>query len=88
MVETVANGTTLSILRDTALTGRSWRIRPRITRNYRSRNEVVWNFRTGPVNHRLLAGHGWAEQYDHDITSASASSGGADASSGERSNVM
>jgi outer membrane receptor protein involved in Fe transport len=75
MVETLANGTTLSILRDTALTGRSWRIRPRITRNYRTRNEVVWNFRTGPVNHRLLAGHGWAEQYDHDITSASASSG-------------
>ena len=73
--ETAAGGSTLTILRDTALTGRSWRIRPRMTRSYRARSELIWSVQTGPLSHRLLAGQGWTEQYDHDVTFSSASSG-------------
>jgi outer membrane receptor protein involved in Fe transport len=73
--ETIANGNTLTILRDTALTGRGWREIPRITRGYRTRDEIVWNVRTGPFAHRLLAGFGVQQQYDRNITYASALSG-------------
>ena len=73
--ETIANGNTLMILRDTALTGRGWRQIPRTTRNYRTRDEVVWNVRTGPLEHRILAGFGIQQQYDHNTTFASATSG-------------
>lgn len=66
--ETAANGTSLTILRDTALTSRSWRQVPRVTRNYRTRDELIWNVRTGPLSHRLLTGFGWAQQYDHNVT--------------------
>ena len=62
--ETFASPEALTILRDTALNSRSWRELPRDTTNYRTRNELVWQFNTGPVAHRLLLGHGWTEQYD------------------------
>lgn len=62
--ETVANGGSLAILRDTVLTGRYWRYIPRITRNYRTRNELIWEFNTGPLHHRFLGGHAYNEQYD------------------------
>lgn len=70
--ETVANGTTLIILKDTALTGRYWRRIPRVTRSYRTRNELIWNVKTGPVSHRLLAGIAWDETYDDQKTYQSA----------------
>lgn len=62
--ETFASPEALTILRDTALTSRSWRQIARDVENYRSRNELIWKVATGPVNHRLLFGHGWIEQYD------------------------
>jgi iron complex outermembrane receptor protein len=62
--ETVSNGTTLIILRDTVLSGRYWRDFPRITRTYRTRDELVWTGRTGPIKHRLLGGFAFDEQYD------------------------
>ena len=73
--ETNSGGGTLSILRDTALTGRGWRELPRTTHNYRTRDEIVWNVRTGPIAHRLLAGFGVQQQYDRNTTYASAISG-------------
>ncbi len=54
----------LTTLKDTVLMPRLQRYQPRETYNYRSRNEVIWEFATGPVKHRFLAGHGWNEQYD------------------------
>lgn len=62
--ETFGSPESLTILRDTALTSRSWRQLPRDTTNYRTRNELVWEVNTGPVAHRLLVGHGFIEQYD------------------------
>ncbi|MBI5381793.1 MAG: TonB-dependent receptor plug domain-containing protein [Opitutae bacterium] len=73
--ETVANGTFLSILRDTALIGRYWRQIPRTTRSYRTRDEFIWNFKTGSIVHRMLFGFGWQQQYDRNTTYQSASSG-------------
>ncbi|MGH8019875.1 MAG: hypothetical protein ACREIA_16670 [Opitutaceae bacterium] len=43
----------------------------RVPKNYRSRNELIWNVETGPVAHRLLLGHGWIEQYDFNLNSDS-----------------
>jgi iron complex outermembrane recepter protein len=63
-LETFASPESLTILRDTALTSRSWRYLPRDVENYRSRAELVWNVATGPLNHRLLFGYGWIQQYD------------------------
>lgn len=54
----------LTVLKDTVLMPRQKRYQPRNTDNYRTRNELIWEFGTGPVNHRLLVGHGWNEQYD------------------------
>lgn len=54
----------LTILRDTVLMPRLFRFQPRKTLNYRTRNEVIWNVATGPIQHRLLLGHGWLQQYD------------------------
>lgn len=65
--ETFAAPESLTILNDTALTSRSWRRLTRDVKNYRSRNELIWNFGTGPLSHRLLLGHGWIEQYDLNI---------------------
>jgi outer membrane receptor protein involved in Fe transport len=66
--ETIPQSDGLVILRDTALVPRSFRWRPQKTLNYRLRNEVVWNVATGPVDHRLLLGHGWQQQYDWNYT--------------------
>ncbi|MFM8335300.1 MAG: TonB-dependent siderophore receptor [Opitutaceae bacterium] len=62
--ETQALSDGLTILRDTALMPRLLRYQPRKTENYRTRNELIWNVATGPMKHRLLAGHGWLQQYD------------------------
>lgn len=61
----------LTILRDAVLTPRSWRDWPRGTENFRARNELVARFRTGPLRHNVLAGHGWDLQYDENKTSRS-----------------
>ena len=74
-VETVANGGTVSILRDTVLMGRSWRSIPRTTRTYRTRDEFIWKAKTGPVNHQLLLGVGWQQQYDRNTTYTAPASG-------------
>jgi len=74
-VETVANGGTVSILRDTVLMGRSWRRIPRTTRNYRTRDEFIWKVATGPVRHQLLLGVGWQQQYDRNTTYTAPGSG-------------
>ena len=66
-VETFASPESLTILYDTALTSRSWRDLRRDVDNYRSRNELIWNFETGPAQHRLLLGHGWTQQYDFNL---------------------
>jgi outer membrane receptor protein involved in Fe transport len=68
LVETVSNGGQVSILRDTVLIGRYWRQIPRVTRTYRTRNELVWNVETGPIKHRVLGGFAWDEQYDDQKT--------------------
>lgn len=73
--ETVANGTTVSILRDTVLVGRYWRSIPRTTRTYRTRDEFVWKVHTGPISHQFLFGIGWQQQYDRNTTYQSAASG-------------
>jgi outer membrane receptor protein involved in Fe transport len=67
-VETVAASDGLVILKDTALMARIWRSRPQNTDNYRVRNEVVWNVKTGPFSHRLLFGQGWLQIYDFNTT--------------------
>jgi len=58
----------ITILRDTVLMPRVLRFLPRKTLNYRLRNEFVWNLATGPIQHRLLLGHGWQQQYDWSYT--------------------
>jgi iron complex outermembrane recepter protein len=61
----------LTILRDAVLTPRSWRDVPRGTENFRTRNELVAKFKTGPLQHQVLAGHAWDLQYDENKTSRS-----------------
>lgn len=65
--ETQAAPDALTILKDTALSSRFWRQLQRNVDNYRSRNELIWNFDLGPTRHRLLLGHGWVEQYDYNL---------------------
>jgi outer membrane receptor protein involved in Fe transport len=48
--------------------GRYWRTRPQQTDNYRTRNELISLFDTGPLRHRLLLGHGWSDQNDRVFT--------------------
>lgn len=66
-METQAAPDALTILQDTALSSRFWRRLQRNVDNYRSRNELIWNFDVGPSRHRLLLGHGWIEQYDYNL---------------------
>ena len=66
--ETFAESQGVTILRDAALMPRRWRHEPRDTKNYRTRNEFVWNVATGPVKHRLLIGHAWDETYDDNLS--------------------
>ncbi len=63
-LETQALSDGLVILKDTVLMPRLKRYQPRDTDNYRTRNELIWEFGTGALRHRLLLGHGWTEQYD------------------------
>lgn len=49
----------LTILKDAVLMPRRWRVRTQDVDNWRSRNEVVATFATGPVRHRALAGFSW-----------------------------
>ena len=62
--ETQALSDGMTILKDTVLMPRLLRYQPRETNNYRTRNELIWEFSTGLVKHRFLGGHGWIEQYD------------------------
>ena len=62
--ETFAESAGITILKDAALMPRRWRDLPRDTKNYRTRNELVWEVETGPIKHRILFGHAWDEQYD------------------------
>jgi iron complex outermembrane receptor protein len=75
--ETQALSAYLTILRDAVLMPRGLRNLPVETDNYRTRNEVVWEGRTGPLKHRLLLGHGWVKQDDlNTSTIATRHSGG------------
>lgn len=49
----------LTILKDAVLMPRRWRVRTQDVENWRSRNEVLATFATGPVRHRALAGFSW-----------------------------
>jgi iron complex outermembrane recepter protein len=49
----------LTILKDAVLMPRRWRIRTQDFENYRSRNELVARFDTGPASHRALLGFSW-----------------------------
>jgi iron complex outermembrane recepter protein len=49
----------LTFLKDAVLMPRRWRTRTQDVTNYRSRNELVAKFSTGPAEHRLLAGISW-----------------------------
>lgn len=49
----------LTFLKDAVLMPRRWRVRTQDVDNWRSRNEVVATFSTGPVKHRALAGFSW-----------------------------
>jgi hypothetical protein len=62
--ETTPASDGLTILRDTVLMPRFLRYLPRKTQSYRTRSELIWNLRTAPIQHRLLFGHGWVQQYD------------------------
>jgi outer membrane receptor protein involved in Fe transport len=64
--ETQPEQGSLTILKDAVLMPRRWRIRIQDVENYRSRNELVSTFRTGPASHRLLLGFSW-DQSDAEI---------------------
>jgi outer membrane receptor protein involved in Fe transport len=66
-VETFPESSGLTILADTALMPRRWRDLPRNTKNFNARDEIVWNVKTGPAQHRVLAGWSWAQQYDDNL---------------------
>jgi iron complex outermembrane receptor protein len=63
-LELQAVSDTLMIIKDAVLIPRVQRFWPRWISNYRMRNELVWEVSTGPINHRLLFGQGFTEQYD------------------------
>jgi len=65
--ETQAMSDALTILADTALMPARYRYLPRDTKNFRTRNEVIWQPEFLGMKHRILAGHAWVEQYDQDV---------------------
>ncbi len=67
--ETIIDQQAMTILADAALLPRYWRDQPRLTRTYKARNELYWDVKTGPVHHRLLAGHSFTAQYDRTTNS-------------------
>lgn len=64
--ETQPDQGSLTILKDAVLQPRRWRIRTQDVENYRSRNELVATFKTGPASHRMLFGFSW-DQSDADV---------------------
>jgi outer membrane receptor protein involved in Fe transport len=60
--ETQAKSDALVMLYDAALLPRYWREYNIDIRGLRSRNELVWEGRTGFLRHRALAGFGWLEE--------------------------
>jgi iron complex outermembrane receptor protein len=74
--ETTPDNTSITILKDAVLMPRYWRIVPNHSKNYRSRNELISQFSTGPVAHRLLLGHGYVEQYTETRTDRAVSNNG------------
>lgn len=57
--ETQPEQGSLTLLKDAVLMPRRWRVRIQEVDNYRSRNELVANFATGPAKHRGLLGFSW-----------------------------
>lgn len=57
--ETQPEQGSLTFLRDAVLMPKRWRVRIQDVENYRSRNELVANFTTGPARHRGLLGFSW-----------------------------
>ena len=74
--ESVPENAAITILKDAVLMPRYWRIVPNETKNYRTRNELIAQVKTGPIAHRLLLGHGWTEQYNEIRTDRSVSNFG------------
>jgi outer membrane receptor protein involved in Fe transport len=64
--ETQPEQGSLTFLQDAVLMPRRWRIREQDVVNYRSRNELVVTFDTGPARHRILAGFSW-DQSDAEV---------------------
>jgi iron complex outermembrane recepter protein len=64
--ETQPDQGSLTILKDAVLQPRRWRIRIQDVENYRSRNELIATFNTGPATHRMLFGFSW-DQSDADV---------------------
>ncbi len=57
--ETQPEQGSLTFLRDAVLMPKRWRVRIQDVDNYRSRNELVAHFTTGPARHRGLLGFSW-----------------------------
>jgi outer membrane receptor protein involved in Fe transport len=57
--ETQPEQGSLTFLKDAVLMPKRWRVRIQDVENYRSRNELVANFTTGPARHRGLLGFSW-----------------------------
>jgi iron complex outermembrane receptor protein len=57
--ETQPEQGSLTLLKDAVLMPKRWRVRIQEVDNYRSRNELVTNFSTGPAKHRGLLGFSW-----------------------------
>jgi iron complex outermembrane receptor protein len=74
--EVAPENLSVTLLQDAVLMGGYWRTRPETTDNYRTRNELIAQFNTGPLRHRLLLGHGWIEQYDRLFTDRAQSNWG------------
>ncbi len=59
--ETQPEQGSLTILKDAVFMPKRWRVRTQDTNNYRSRNELLSEFNTGPASHRLLVGFSWVQ---------------------------
>jgi iron complex outermembrane receptor protein len=57
--ETQPEQGSLTFLKDAVLMPKRWRVRIQDVENFRSRNELVANFTTGPARHRGLLGFSW-----------------------------
>lgn len=57
--ETQPEQGSLTFLKDAVLMPKRWRVRIQDVENYRSRNELLARFSTGPAKHRALLGFSW-----------------------------